>query len=407
MKPRIARVGDAIGGDAIPPELDAAIDRPEGVFSTSGVFAMDRRLLVVLPRNHPAPSDPLNAGLCLAAALFRYRRDPKKRSVEAGRSALDLHVSGSEEDAASKLEAAFLLHADHAALGPLTFSESRLSIDEPGRVHWPRTIRDGAPTEGPGGPAVLGHRTVRVRRAPQHPITLLHEAMARVVAGRLGVGPPASLPMSARDALPLLRESLRRSFGERRQRVLGLMLRILEGEGRAEQTGSTFSLIIRDFSMIWERMLQVVLGDVALRTPLTGLWHLPNGLTAGGARLLPDIVVPWGDHLMVLDAKDYAVDCWPATHDLEKQLLYRLLLSAPYRVDGPPQSKVGNGFLFPGGPDLVRPRGEHRLRGEAGSLGEVGRVVGLTVDLPTVMNGYLSGRAHAGLREAVAAEVLR
>lgn len=415
MNPRVVVTGEPFAAWAaeIPP-LAADLLARDGelwVARSAGVLGVDGRLLAVLPRGHAPPADPVAAVFAFAAALLRYRRDPARRSVERGTEALR-GGTGRDGERLDALEAALLLWSDYAANGPLVVSESVIEVDTPGRVHWARTLRDGAPTDGPGGPSVLGHRTVRSRRIPQNPLTLLHRSMAEGVGARLGLGPPPALPVPPpRTALPVVREGLRRAFADRPRRVLAWMAQILE-DGRATSgfPERHFVLVVRDFAPIWERMLQVALGHVPTRDGLSGDYHGPDGQRSSGVRLVPDLLMHWGEGegraLLVLDAKDYGDGTWPATHDVTKQMLYRLLLSAPLHAQGLPPEKVGNAFLFPGAANPVARRGEHRLRNEQGRPGEPGRVVCLTVDLPTVMGAYRAGRPHAGLRAAVAAEVL-
>ena len=377
---------------------------PDGLrFSAPGVLARGGEVVVVLPRGHRPPRDGAGDALRLLRALLEYRRRERQRSVEDLDSEL---VDGWGEPAAglSELEAALLLWQDFAANGPLLVSEQRRALDEPGRIHWPRTLRAGWPIEGRSGSHLLRRVTERVQRRPSHPLTALHRATALQLGHRLGlhrgVRPPAPNPRNARSVLD---RHGPQQFSDRGRRVAAWLGRLyqLGGDGGLS-ADDTRLLFARRFHTVWESMLRVALGHRSVGGALRGAYHLETGQTAHGLQLIPDLTVPLPDgRLLLLDAKDYASGSLPGSPDLTKQLLYRLALSDLLHPQGVPLERIANAFVMPGNGSGVRRIGEHRLAAPAPEA--LGRIHVLELDLVAVMDGWNAGRVVTSLVAAVGA----
>jgi hypothetical protein len=377
------------------------------VFQMPGLVQLDGRLLAVLPRGHRPPAEPAADAVRLLQALLAYRRDRPQRSVHAAEDAL-VDTWGDADAGLDPLEAALLLWRDFKAAGPLTLSARRRALDEPGRIHWARTLRTGWPLEGPAGSHLLHTVTERVQRRPRHPLTRLHRATAMRVGLRFGFARGSAPERFTRlQAREILDQWGPRQFADRPRRVVAWLRRLTDGtDQRREDDASVQLLFARSFHAVWERMLQVALGHRPRRIhALHGRVHESSGATRRGLRLIPDLVVPRSNgRLLVLDAKDYDLDRWP-TADIGKQLLYRLAFSDRMHPDGLPLDRIGNGFLFPAPADPVSLRGVHRLLPP--SPPELGAIVGLDVDLVRVMDAWIAGRSDAGLVAAVDRAIVR
>ena len=416
--------------EALPEPLMAALELLEDGRVRAlgpGVLAHEERLLFVLPRCY-RPAGGARApgaevmGLTLAL-LARYRRELPGGSVGREALALALVEVGEAGQAVDRLEAALALWSDWRARGPLTVTRERRSPDEPGRVHWPSTLRRSRAVEQPSGPVFGRLIRARVRADPQDPLVSLHRRTCAAIGRELGLGSEAAgPPPGAAEAAAVLARAGWRCFADRQRRVLALLARYHRpaAGGRATGRDRIAGLFAPEFEYVWERMLAGALGHEPVREGLTGSYRLPGGALRPGLDLRPDLVFQVGRGeeeagLMVLDAKHYDYGDWPQTADLTKQLLYRLLLSDRLR-GGQPGVKalgtIGNGFLFPscrlppGAPVAVR--GVHDLDA-AGivDLERPGRVVGLDVDFERVARAWLSGRVDQGLRRAVTASVMQ
>lgn len=388
----------------LPEELAEA--GPSGVrFSTPGVLARDGQVVVVLPRGHRAPDDPAADALRLLRALLEYRRQERQRSVSDLDSEL---VDGWGEPSAglSELEAVLLLWRDYSAHGALGVSEQRRAFDEPGRIHWPRTLRTGWPIEGRGGSHLLRRVTERVQRRPGHPLTALHGATALHLGHRLGLyrglRPKPPDPRGARSTLDRFGV---RQFSDRGRRVVAWLERLYQDGGAGGLSPEdTRLLFARRFHTVWERMLQVALGHRPVLGALRGAYHRDDGQAVHGLHLVPDLTVPLADgRLLLLDAKDYAPGHLPGTPDLTKQLLYRLALSDRLHPQGVPLERIANAFLLPGEAEGVRHVATHRLAPPASPA--LGAIHALEVDLVAVLDAWNAGRVDARLLGQIASRV--
>jgi len=399
-----------------------------------GVLALDERLLFVLPRCYrPRPGDPVEAAPAASsmaltlAVLARYRRELPEGSVAREALALALVEVGDAGQAVDRLEAALALWADWRARGPLTVIRDRRSPDEPGRVHWPATIRRSRAVEQPSGPVYGRLVRARLRADPHDPLVSLHRRTCAAIGRELGLGggtgPAAGPPPGPAEAAAVIARGGWRCFADRQRRVLALLTRYHRpaAGGRATGRGRVAALFAPEFEYVWERMLAGALGHEPVREGLTGTYRLPGGALRPGLDLRPDLVFrvrrgAAAPGLMVLDAKHYDYGDWPQTADITKQLLYRLLLSDRLRGGQPGVTAlgaIGNGFLFPSrrlpSGAAVALRGVHDIDAAGGivDLERPGRVVGLDVDFERVARAWLSGRVDRGLRRAVTAAVMQ
>jgi hypothetical protein len=381
-----------------------------------GVLSLDERLWFVLPRCYRPPpggeAPGAEAMLLTLSVLARYRRERPQGAVLRRQDPLALVEAGEPGGALDHLEAGLALWADWRERGPLVLARARRSAVEPGRTHWPATVRSGQPV-GSGGQIFARQIRTRVRPDPQNELARLHLSTVAEAARALGAPGPRPPAEPGAPPLAILQRWRERCFADRQRRVLSLLERYHRpaGAGRLQGRDRVWGLFAPEFEFVWERMLAVALGHEPARQGLTGRYRLPGGALAPGLELRPDILVRLADPpgLLVLDAKQYDYGSWPQTADLTKQILYRLLLSDRLQGDVP-LGRIGNAFLFPSRrlPDgqPVGLRGVHDL--EHGSDPErPGRVVGLDVDFERAARAYLTGRRDQGLRRQVAAAVMR
>ncbi len=395
-----------VAGTPLPPDFpveqipdDLLSWSKQGVALTGpGVLSVGTQLLVVLPRGH-RPSQTLEDATRVVASLAQYRRDPHRRSVEDQEAVVA--IGGEDQDPLDRLEAQLLLLEDWRQRGPLPLSRRTRGVDRPGRIHWGRSERIGAPIDTGSGLAFARLVTERVQVRADHPLIQLHRRMCLNLE-QTWTGHPSPTPLAPRrEAESVLRAWERRVFADRPRRVIQLMWRVLRGGTTGGPRSSELTgLVARRFAMVWERMLQVALGHQSLKQPWSGRIETPSG-EVHGLSLRPDLMV-WLSHperALVLDAKDYARGSWPATADLTKQGVYRLLT----RAERPDLSweRIGNAFLFPGDSDPAHLRGVHRLQQPVPGFPELITVVGIEADVVRVMDAYRAGRVDRGLRQAV------
>jgi hypothetical protein len=157
------------------------------------------------------------------------------------------------------------------------------------------------------------------------------------------------------------------------------------------------------FPHVWERMLFVALGSRELPLLPEGRYVLADGRRGPhGTSFRLDLLLAADrkgeDVQLVVDAKDYEPGTLPAADAVNKQLLYRLLLSQKLAVE---MSKVGNAFVGPAvvaGAEGIRLHAVHDLAGSEAKMAPLGRIVSLEIDFGRVAAAYARGGADEGLR---------
>lgn len=374
-----------------------------------GVLCVDGELVVILPRAFAdvAETDE-RRWLALAANTFaslaryasRVQKSVVPAEVEAARRAV-----GGDLALADVVEAALLLHTDWLESGPLAMTSSLQSTKHGGRIAWGPTLRQHPPVTCVEGDVFPGLVRTRVGRDPLHPLARLHALACADAARFLGLPAHTSETVSGTEARSVLGVSAGRLFADRPRRVHALLDRFLlhSGGGQRGASESTRALFARKYDVVWEEMLREVLGSVD-RIPLGGSYALKDEKSQAVA-FRTDILLrrpsPAGDLLLVVDAKDYdfARGELPPAHDVEKQILYRHLLSSNHLAGAPPPERIANVFAFPGPPAAspVRLVGRHDLFGEASKPYAFGRIVCVAVDLERVARAYAQGRTDPAM----------
>jgi hypothetical protein len=199
-------------------------------------------------------------------------------------------------------------------------------------------------------------------------------------------------------------------FSDRGRRIVALLRQFhlqTSGAPSGHAAGVRF-VFTRHFDRVWEEMLRSTLVPMAACALPRGCYRpRGGGLECEGLHLRPDVVIAAKAGLFVLDAKDYGAANWPASDDVSKQILYRLMLAksfhpgARWKLDS-----THNAFLFPA-PSLggrgAQVRGVHLLEDDPYRWGDI---VGLDVDYERVAKNYVAGRADSDLRAAIVSEIL-
>ncbi len=168
-----------------------------------GVLSLDERLWFVLPRCYRPPpggeAPGAEAMLLTLSVLARYRRERPQGAVLRRQDPLALVEAGEPGGALDHLEAGLALWADWRERGPLVLARARRSAVEPGRTHWPATVRSGQPV-GSGGQIFARQIRTRVRPDPQNELARLH--LSTVAEAARALGAPGPRPPAEPGAPP-------------------------------------------------------------------------------------------------------------------------------------------------------------------------------------------------------------
>lgn len=398
--------------------------------TTPGIFALDGQAFIVLPRLYSnsleANSFDLASSVFLnIKALDRFAKEQARHSIGNLDNELFTISHGEPQSLFGYLEAALLLWQDFEKNGRLTLVSRTKSTVKPGRIVWPKTLREGRPVFANTGTVFSEIHRTSVRRDLADTFVQLHRKTCLGIGRLMGKKHAGDQTLikwkEAFDTLGLYRN---RCFTDRHRFVHGLLERYYRLRGRSsEQTKSLNALFLKRFEYLWERILQVALGHNKRKIPsLRGSYYSNNlvnenlnGHKSQGLHLKPDILTfaPYdADIFLIFDAKDYDRDQWPGTADISKQILYRFLQSGDGgNSDGPSIEKIGSAFLFParrGGVNCpFSIRGFHELDSlEDRSLARLGRIIGLDVDYERVVQSYLSGRCDLTLLTEISKSVM-
>ncbi len=384
------------------------------VASCPGLLAVGDTLVLVLHRSQAPKSQGLLSQAQLHLTVLHLFATGTRRSVKKSAHELGLSSVGQGQGLLDQLEAAVCLWNDHQRNGPIVVAEPLRSHRTPGRIDWRRSQFEGVPVQGLGGEVYQSFVRTRVRRSSGHPLVALHRRTIQEIAALLRTGTRGAKLSSGCAARSVLDRYGRQVFEQRLKRVATLLSRYHKPAGAGETHGHSdvSALVATHYEQLWEEMLRVALGHEPQESDqFSGAYYVTGQKPQTKLVLKPDILsraaVDGHNVRLVLDAKDYAEGTWPATHDLTKQILYRLMLSNRIYEGEPDLKQIGNAFLFPGSQkEGVSLRGVHRLHGKVAG-GEPGTVVGLSVNLERVARAYVGGRTDQDLLERLAALVMR
>lgn len=402
----------------------------QALANAPGLFSFNDQLFIVLPRCYKARMN--QPGFTLAKSVFlnmvaleRFHKEQVRRSVGRQDSELTTFACGQSRSLIDYVEAALLLWQDYREHGALTRLNRKLSTTRPGRIVWPRTLREGHPMFSKMGTVFTEIHRSSVRRDVHDRLVLLHRQCCLKIGRLLSKDcPDPSTPFSRKEALDILSANRHRCFSDRHRKVHRLLERLFSrgGRVRAQQSESLSALFLKRFEYLWERVLQVALGHQSERLPgLRGRVYAncvesPSQVKKRrGLSLIPDVVTQDPDDpslTLILDAKDYDLHSWPGSGDIAKQMLYRLLLSKEGGcADGPAMDSIGNAFLFPSlkvkASQYLSLRGFHVLNEQHGPMARMGRIAGLDVNYELATRAYLSGKPSVDLLRRVSQETRR
>ena len=417
---------------AVPSGLTRVFDFESGLRQARvigpGVFAVSGDVAVVLPRCYEGVADEADRFAAIGHTLRVLRRYLGEASTRRAVVEADLNIApATAGDAVALmeiLEASLLLWEDFRTNGPLAVATRTESTDARGRINWPRTIATRLPLVS--GVDVIYHDPARTRHAlsPLHPITRLHAMTAKVAGHFLGeLRGFHEGRTSVREALKVLDRYEHALSSDRHRRVATLLRRYYSVSRRpASPRGpqqAASGIVAPSFPHVWERMLFVALGSDPIPVLPNGQYlRCESGARQAGASFRLDLLLQalheGQPTLIVLDAKDYAPGALPAADAINKQLLYRLLLSSSSLVkDGAtrplPLRYIGNAFVGPAFLRVdpwLRIQALHDFVGEENLAAPFGRIVSIEADFPRVASAYARGLADTRVREGVISAVM-
>ena len=379
-----------------------------------GFMLLRGRLGIVLPRAFAGADSPATTAdaFALVRSLSLYRNEAKRTSVSERFDELASSGVDADGDDLDHVEVAMELWADYRKHGPLRVLARRTGPNVRGRIDWPATIRRTPALHGPHG--VVYGQAIRTRTAirAEDPLTALHIATAGAAGALLGASAHTS-PSDGTKARQLLERVEHELYADRARRVHGLLHRF--HAHRAGQDGTETqpiaAVFATSFAHVWERMVVVALGASSPKDMSNGYYCDNAGGRSSGLRVMPDGVVEarvGGQRVqIIMDAKHYKHGDLPGSESINKQIVYRLMLSDLVKPNGLPVGRIANSFVTPVVAPSGRPVRVACVHEVASDVGGLARICVVEVDLRRVTAAYLRGGKDVALAERFVAEVVR
>lgn len=386
-------------------------------FSGPGIALIRGQLFACLPRTykpflfrHP-DSIVLVVGLLLKT-LRKYKLDTDKKKAVRDETRSLLHNGPMARNSVlDRMCAAIELLEEFRHHGQFVLSIKKTGPNIRGRTHWKQTLQSFPPAGHPKNEVFQGFVQSRTQRTVEHPLCRVHRLALVEARAALGFGfgreQDEHLRRSSRvEVLRTINEHKHEVFSDRARRIIILLNKLYKG-GTTDTPIDDLKIsymFAPKFHHVWEAMLSSVLRPLSFKKTPSGEYlagdkplekHYSEGL-----RHIPDIVLEDDKGLYILDAKDYPPGDYPKTHDISKQILYRLLYSNLFDDKNIDFSKTHNAFLLPGNTkNGVTHQGRHRFCNDDPQ--GWGNIACLTIDYERVARAYVSNRTNPEIRTKI------
>lgn len=353
--------------------------------------------------------------------LLQYEHEPSDNRSE------DLYLLRSDEQC-SEIALSVDLLKDYEKNGILIRSQLIHSRKPAGRLNWVHTVNRSPMFLSSSGPFYPEPIYTANRHIDTDPLCLIHRAVVNhcdkafgwilnpshnINIDAINEPPSAWLPFALNECLNILDKELSSSFSDRDNRVIQIMLSLLDKVDKNHGT-ERIAYGTKYYWEIWERGCKRFFDDDDnLYTNLLPQpkWQIAKGVDAKHTKISqrPDVLAVHGSTLYVLDAKYYEVrKNLPGWEDIGKQYWYEKSLEASAALNFDVYKgleNTTNALLVPGEPST----GIKEIA-KAGFPPKIMEIMGLkqlpifSIDAELLINTYLGKTAG---KEACQADFLK
>lgn len=375
-------------------------------FKVVGILYAADCPIVVFPKNYGLTDDGnIVDAKTLARVLIRYKNEPQHDIEELPLLFGDANMSS------GRISSAMMLLEDYCQNG---FLRRELIVEttlQSGRIDWTATINKTIPVMSKKQLVYVNPIIRRRINDNNSLISKIHRAVITECFHEWGWffgydefnEKEYSLPVSADEAIMLLRSELRNTFVERDINVIKLLIQFLTSKVGSEQDQKLDVLATPYFSFVWEAVCGFLLENQYARLrPLLPQPIWESTMVEGRISQRPDIFHVNDTNLYIFDAKYYDYNTnLPGWHDVVKQFFYRhtlvsILHSREFYRMLPETQEIYNAFLFPGsGSDF-----EYLGRVHVPRINDLGEIKAFSVNQHKALYAY-AYRDDSTFRESI------
>lgn len=298
-------------------------------FIITGFLVVDNNLIVVFPKNYNIPDSVdhiKKEASILLKTLMKYRMEKLHSEDEASL------MYGGEGFSASAISNAVFIVTDYVNNGVLVRNTKFKSDVKSGRINWNATINKTVPFINHNRPVYISPIMDSKVVDAHNMITQIHRYIANECISQWGwlmgyeINPqPCKLPVSAKEAVSLLKKELSTTYVQRDTEVIKAMIGYLEDRCGEEYSKSLTVLATPYFYYVWESICGYIFENNYIK--LSSIIPQPvwkSTVKNAAISQRPDILFVKGDTFYILDAKYYNYNKnLPGWHDVVKQMFYK------------------------------------------------------------------------------------
>lgn len=282
---------------------------------------------------------------------------------------------------------------DYFTHGIYIDSKKKYEINGKGSIDWNNTINKTTPILKNNKTRYMNFITKKSTYNTDNQISQIHESIILECLHDFGwlfnfhpIKKRGSINTNTNQQIIILKKKLRDTFSTREIKLLQYLITYLQ---KNKSNGKNYVIITPYFNNIWEKMLQQLISpntDLLSTTPKP-YWKLPRIKQKQYTRQIPDILIQYNNDLIIIDAKYYSIESnktskFPGWESIVKQLYYSLSLKNEN------YNEIKNIFLFP---QTLQDKTYHYIGFTAveGKENELGHIKSFSIDIRTVLKGYL------------------
>lgn len=281
---------------------------------------------------------------------------------------------------------------DYFAHGLYIDSKKKYEVNGKGFIDWNRSINKSVPIISDNKIQYVNLITRKTSYNTDNQISQIHESILLECLDNFGwlfnfksIKKRGIINVDLKQQILILKKKLRETFSSREIKLLQYLISYLDSK---QDDNKEYVIVTPYFNNIWEKMLQKILSTnkALLKNVPKPYWKIPTIPHFLYTKQIPDILIEYGQELIIIDAKYYSIETnqvekFPGWESIVKQMYYSLSLK------NNSYSNIKNIFLLP----QSLSSNTYQYIGYTGVEGKediFGYVKAFSIDIVTVLQAY-------------------